>query len=459
MTSRFIVGDVFDGLRTLEDDSVDLIVSSPPFLALRSYLPNDHELKGKEIGSEATPAAFLDVLLDVVEECARVLAPHGSLVFELGDTYSGSGGAGGDYDSGGLRDGQQAFDGSARRGRGGSDDFVERRDDDRTAMGPRFRSMGNREHRPPGHPKRGGVTEGNTVEQLVPMNGGPGWPDAKSLCMIPQSFAWALSYGRNPFNGRETPRWKVRNIVRWCRPNPPVGALGDKFRPGTSEMVVATKSGRRWFDLDAVRHEHSYINYSAKRDLLNRGSGGYHTEAKDGVREWCAPNPAGAPPLDWWEIPTQPYAGSHYATWPEKLLTRPILSMCPERVCNVCGVPSRRIVDHERELHAVQTEADVQRQIAAHGKSLNNFAAANGGAGYTVTRETVGWSDCGHDDWRRGIVLDCFGGSGTTAAVAEGHGRDSILIDLDARNADLAAGRCGMFLSVEEADSAVEEAG
>ena len=37
MTARFIVGDVFDGLATLEDGTVDLVVTSPPFLALRSY--------------------------------------------------------------------------------------------------------------------------------------------------------------------------------------------------------------------------------------------------------------------------------------------------------------------------------------------------------------------------------------------------------------------------------------
>lgn len=56
------------------------------------------------------------------------------------------------------------------------------------------------------------------------------------------------------------------------------------------------------------------------------------------------------------------------------------------------------------------------------------------------------------DHWRRGVVLDCFGGSGTTAAVAEGHSRDSILIDLDERNAELAEKRCGMFMTVEYPD-------
>ena len=109
MTARYLVGDVRATLATLEPASVDLVLTSPPFLALRSYLPADHAAKPLEIGSEATPGAYIDTLLDVVEACARVLAPHGSMVFELGDTYSGSGGAGGDYNPGGLRDGQSAF--------------------------------------------------------------------------------------------------------------------------------------------------------------------------------------------------------------------------------------------------------------------------------------------------------------------------------------------------------------
>ena len=86
--------------------------------------------------------------------------------------------------------------------------------------------------------------------------GGAGWPQAKSLSLIPESYRWALAYGRNPFNGRETPFRRVRNVVRWHRPNPPVGALGDKFRRATSDVVIACKSRTRFFDLDAVRTEH-----------------------------------------------------------------------------------------------------------------------------------------------------------------------------------------------------------
>ncbi len=50
---------------------------------------------------------------------------------------------------------------------------------------------------------------------------------------------------------------------------------------------------------------------------------------------------------------------------------------------------------------------------------------------------------------RPGIVLDPFGGSGTTGMVATGLGRDAILIDIDERNAELALERIGgPFLTV-----------
>ena len=97
VTLEYRIGDVRDRLAEIPDGSIDLIVTSPPFLALRSYLPADHPDKHREIGSEPTPADFLDTMLGLSAEFARVLAPHGSICVELGDTYSGSTAGGGDH--------------------------------------------------------------------------------------------------------------------------------------------------------------------------------------------------------------------------------------------------------------------------------------------------------------------------------------------------------------------------
>lgn len=77
----------------LADDSVDLVVTSPPYFALRSYTDNGEHYDG-QIGAEATPDEFVTSLLEVTAECVRVLKPTGSLWVNLGDKYAGSGGGG-----------------------------------------------------------------------------------------------------------------------------------------------------------------------------------------------------------------------------------------------------------------------------------------------------------------------------------------------------------------------------
>lgn len=417
-TARWITADVFDGLAQLDDNSVDLVLTSPPFLALRSYLPADHPDKAHEIGSEATPAAFLDTLLDVTEALDRVLAPHGSVVFELGDTYAGSGGGGGDYNADGLRAGQPVFDGSGKRVRE-----------------TRRESYITNDVQPP---SRRMLTDG--------------WPDPKSLCGTPTLFAWSLAYGRNLLRPeRETSRWRIRNLMPWCRPNPPVGALGDKFRPATSYFVVATKAKDRYFDLDAVRDNTPRV----ERDRNRQGEPAMH---RDG--SWSSfPNremQGGAPPLDWIIQSTHPYPGVHYATWPPALLGLFIDSMCPRQACRECGEPSRRITAptaaYAKHLgssfYGERDEKDRREFEGTHGYDHARVNEPRDKDGLTTrSHETLGWTDCEHDNWRPGRVLDPFAGSGTTLAVATGMGRDAIGIDLNPANLDLARERCGMFLT------------
>lgn len=358
-TARLMIGDVFARLAELPDDSVDLILTSPPFLALRSYLPDNHPDKDKEIGSEPDPATFIDTMLALTAQWERVLAPHGSLVVELGDTYAGSGGSGGDYNKNGQREGQNKVYGSKRR-------------------------------------------QGD-------------WPLNKSLCGIPELYALSLIYGRNMLTGQQstTGQWRVRNTIAWVRPNPTVGALGDKFRPAKSLMTIACKHKTRWFDIDAARK----IN-------------------DDGT--------LGAPPFDWWNVATVPYRGSHFAVWPPRLLQIPIETMCPRHVCRTCGIPPVRASTTEYR--------DRKGDIVTPNKTQ---ATSSGRGGHQQLRHATshvkfaGWSDCGHDNYRRGIVLDPFAGSGTTLMVATQRGRDAIGIEINGANATLVRQRVGDNLIVD----------
>lgn len=410
---EYRVGSVRKLLRDIPDGSVDAVITSPPFLGLRSYLDPEHPDKAEEIGSEPTPAAFLDTLLELSAEWRRVLAPHGSIAIELGDTYAGSGGGGGDYDLGGMRDGQVRFRGSA---------WAERKAQQDQRNGQR---------------------------------GVAGWPLAKSLCMIPQLYPSCLAYGANLLTGCESPagQWRVRNIIAWCRPNPPVGALGDKCRPATSYITVACTGRRRWWDMDAERVPYSPNTNARVAQGVERRERTAKT-SPDGNRASLAEVPndgAGAPLLDWWEIPTQPYAGSHYATFPIELPRRLISLMCPLRVCQVCGKPSERIVGEVEYVpdSAHRSGVTAMRDGERVAEGVNSFRGG-GNKGVVRTAPTLGWSDCGHDAWRPGVVLDPFAGSGTTLAAALGLGRSAIGIDLDERNVHLARERVGMFLQVSD---------
>src|SRR5699024_9907254 len=74
----------------LADDSVDLVVTSPPYFGLRSYQDGGEHYDG-QIGAEPTPAEFVDALISATREMVRVLKPSGSIWVNLGDKYATAG--------------------------------------------------------------------------------------------------------------------------------------------------------------------------------------------------------------------------------------------------------------------------------------------------------------------------------------------------------------------------------
>lgn len=74
----------------LPDDSVDLVVTSPPYFGLRAYMDNGEMYDG-QIGAEATPAEFVDALIAATREMVRVVKPSGSIWVNLGDKYASGG--------------------------------------------------------------------------------------------------------------------------------------------------------------------------------------------------------------------------------------------------------------------------------------------------------------------------------------------------------------------------------
>lgn len=76
---RFTAGDARK--TGLPDDSVDLVVTSPPYWNKRDYGHAD------QIGLEPTADAYVASIMECLAEWKRVLRPHGSVFLNVGDTY------------------------------------------------------------------------------------------------------------------------------------------------------------------------------------------------------------------------------------------------------------------------------------------------------------------------------------------------------------------------------------
>jgi DNA modification methylase len=179
---------------------------------------------------------------------------------------------------------------------------------------------------------------------------------------------------------------------------------------------------------------------------------------------------SGATPGDVWQIDLKRDLTPHLAPFPEELVARAVTLACPTLVCQSCGSPRSRLVEHTFELDESRPQARRAMSLAKKhgltrkhleairatgvsdaGKALHiqtgtgkNSAAVKklaaeakkvlGGYFREFTfgkRVTAGWTDCGCDaGWSPGVVLDPFAGTGTTLRTALGLGRAAIGVDL-----------------------------
>jgi len=383
-----LVGDVLERLAELPDDSVDCVVTSPPYWGLRDYGVDG------QIGLEETFEEFVDTLVGVFRELRRVLAPHGTCWVNLGDSYN------------------SRLDGS-HGGWNGSCEKPQRVANDGVANPPR----------PPAGLK------------------------PKDLLGQPWAVAFAL----------RADGWCLRSCVIWHKPNPMPESVTDRPTTAHEYVFLLAKQPRYFYDAEAVREptlsldpEHpSYRPNSV--EIARNGRKEFHAKHEMSARSY---NPAGRNLRSVWTIPTHPYPEAHFATYPPALVERCLLAGAPKQVCRTCGKPRKRIVERgesdyariRREEGISWTEMDkagLERGVIARAGEGGQTRRANGTVPSlsAATSTTLGFTDCGHDDYRRGVVLDPFAGSGTTLVVACRLGLDSIGIELNPEYAELAERR------------------
>ena len=83
--NKILQGNVLDRLKDIDEQSVQCVVTSPPYWGLRDYGTDD------QLGLEETPEEFVENMVKVFREVKRVLKDEGTLWLNLGDTYWGGG--------------------------------------------------------------------------------------------------------------------------------------------------------------------------------------------------------------------------------------------------------------------------------------------------------------------------------------------------------------------------------
>lgn len=251
-------GDTLTILKTLDDETVDCIVTSPPYYALRDY-----GLDG-QIGLEKSPEDYIWRLIEIFDEIKRVLKKTGTVWVNLGDTYYGGG-----------------------------------------------RNANNHNPKIKSKSVRGLVNLGDTVP-------GPKG-QAKSLAQIPSRFAIAMA----------SRGWILRNEIIWHKPNAMPSSATDRFTVDFEKMFFFTKSRQYYFEQQVEPYTKPLNRWGGPKTKENDHSKGEEFAVQERPDCERRPNPNGRNMRCVWDISTTPFAGAHFAVFPEELVRTPILAGCP----------------------------------------------------------------------------------------------------------------------------------
>lgn len=319
---RIITASVIEGLRRLEDESVNCVVTSPPYYGLRDYgldpvvWGGDSECdhvwadalrhtggSGRQgatsaridrqnvaaqekvrdadnvceycgawrghLGLEPNHHLYVAHMVAIFREIRRVLRPDGVVWLNLGDSYANDG------KWGGMTGGKQAY------------------------LDKKSLTIVGREKRRTG---------------LKP----------KDLIGIPWRVAFAL----------QDDGWWLRQDIIWHKPNPMPESVRDRCTKAHEYIFMLTKAQRYFYDADAIREPFSTDcreNYPERARITGRG-----TQAAADARGNDRDKSGGFPPRNEgrnkrsvWTVTTEPFREAHFATFPPALIEPCILAGAP----------------------------------------------------------------------------------------------------------------------------------
>mgnify|MGYP003665583719 FL=1 len=263
---------------------------------------------------------------------------------------------------------------------------------------------------------------------------------AKDLMMIPARVAIALSE-----NG-----WYLRSEIIWHKPNPMPESVKDRPTSAHEKIYLFAKNKKYYYDADAIREK-----AKTKPTIRNKSAEGYQADYAKGKRFSEGERTYGngyANKRNVWTVTTKPFKGAHFAVFPPDLIEPCIKAGSSEHgCCSECGNP------YERDTKVVSVPQRTTRDnMVGVIPGRDKTSRMNSKEMESLVREEIGWiATCKcNADVVKSVVLDPFGGSGTTGLVANNLGRDAILIELNEKYVEIAKKRIGgdnpLFSEVED---------
>jgi len=301
LLNKILQGDVIEVLKTIPDNYVNCVVTSPPYWGLRDYGHNG------QIGLEKTPELYTAKMVEVFNQVKRVLKKDGTLWLNLGDSYS-----------------------NANPGSGGKC-------------------------------KLKGAGRNMTESRYTDIKRDVSAYKPKDLIGIPWMVAFAL----------RSAGWYLRGDIIWHKPNPMPESVTDRPTKSHEYIFLMSKSSKYYYDYEAILQPVAESTISRGPVDFGGKKGREHKPVKgdpnfrNGSEQWGRtydyskarkkkhknieydgqkPNTIHLNRLNEnadedypvrnkrsvWTVTTKPYKDAHFATFPQELIIDCIKAGCPE---------------------------------------------------------------------------------------------------------------------------------
>jgi DNA modification methylase len=179
----------------------------------------------------------------------------------------------------------------------------------------------------------------------------------KDLIGIPWRVAFAL----------QEDGWWLRSEIIWHKPNAMPESVTDRPTKSHEQIFLLTKSSKYYYDYEAIKEERiDSFEVQMKKRGTNPKYQNSNLKANHMATQEYDEN--GRNKRSVWSIATQPYSGSHFATFPEKLIEPCILAGCPAGGTVLdpfggSGTTGRAAAKHGRDAILIELNPDYGKLI------------------------------------------------------------------------------------------------